>query len=338
MTHKNGLEKPHVIKVVDNPTPEIWDPETAVTAVERGIADWGLYASPFSPPGDRLEEIRTRYAGQTHVNPFRETEFFALNTRQPPFDDIRVRRALNYAIDRNVLVSLYGGPDLAHPTCQVLPPGLPGYQAYCPYTLNPRRNGAYTGPNIAKARSLVSASHTKGVRVRILTPPDFPPARYIVSALKALGYRPSIRVAASDWFNTLSNDPRYQVQIGRGRWVAGYLAPSEFFKLILSCRAFPGLSDANGNVARYCDRDVDRYSGWAMRPQNADPQAASRAWADVDRRITDEAPWVSTVNLNAVDFLSKRTRGYQFHPQWGILLDQLWVTHAASSAPGRTRW
>ena len=29
MTHKNGLEKPHVIKVVDNPTPEIWDPSLA---------------------------------------------------------------------------------------------------------------------------------------------------------------------------------------------------------------------------------------------------------------------------------------------------------------------
>jgi peptide/nickel transport system substrate-binding protein len=50
-------------------------PDTAVTAIERGSADWGLYPGPF--PGDRLTEIRTQHAGQVHVNPFPETGFFA---------------------------------------------------------------------------------------------------------------------------------------------------------------------------------------------------------------------------------------------------------------------
>jgi YVTN family beta-propeller protein len=94
------------------------DPQAAVTAVERGSADWGLYEFPFSPPGDRLTEIRTQYPGQTHVNPLPETEFFTLHTRVPPFNDVRVRRALNYAIDRNALASLYGG--------RSGPPHLPG--------------------------------------------------------------------------------------------------------------------------------------------------------------------------------------------------------------------
>jgi ABC-type transport system substrate-binding protein len=57
------------------------------------------------------------------------------------------------------------------------------------------------------------------------------------------------------------------------------------------------------------------------------PQAANRIWASMDQLIADQAPWLPTVNLKAVDFLSKRTGGYQFHPQWGILLDQLWVVH-----------
>jgi peptide/nickel transport system substrate-binding protein len=90
--------------------------------------------------------VAAPYAGQAHVNPLPETEFFALHTRVAPFDDIRVRRALDYAIDRNILASIYGGPTLGRPTCQVLPPGLPGYQAYCPYTLNLRPDGAYTAP------------------------------------------------------------------------------------------------------------------------------------------------------------------------------------------------
>ncbi|HEY5988486.1 MAG TPA: ABC transporter substrate-binding protein, partial [Streptosporangiaceae bacterium] len=304
------------------------DPDAAVTTVERGAADWGLYEFPFSPPGDRLAEIRTQYAGQTHVSPLPETEFFTLNTRVPPFDDVRVRRALNYAIDRTVLVSLYGGSDLARPTCQVLPPGLPGYQRYCPYTLNPRTDGAYTAPRLALARGLVAASHTQGMQVRVLTDPDFPPARYVVSVLKSLGYRASLWIATGDRLNTLSKNSRYHVQVSRGGWAADYPAPSEFLNLFLSCAAFRPASDANDNVAQFCDRDIDRGIEQALRLQATDPAAASRLWATADRRITDQAPWLPTVNLNAVDFLSTRTGGYQFHPQWGILLDQLWVEHS----------
>ncbi len=303
------------------------NPDAAVTAIERGSADWGLYTFPFSPPGGRLEEIRTQHAGQAHVNPLPETEFFVLHTRVPPFDDIRVRRALNYAIDRNVLVSLYGGSSLARPACQVLPPGLPGYQPYCPYTLNPRPDGAYTAPRLALARRLVSVSHTRGMRVRVLTDPGFAPARYIVSVLRALGYRASLWVASGDRFNALSNNSRYQVQISRGGWAAGYPAPSEFINLFLSCGAFRPASDANGNSAQFCDQVIDRGIRRALRLQAANPQAANRVWAGLDHLIADQAAWLPTVNLNAVDFLSRRTGGYQFHPQWGVLLDQLWVVH-----------
>jgi YVTN family beta-propeller protein len=313
-----------------NPDQIVWrfgaSPDAAVTAIERGAADWGLYTFPFSPPADRLEEIRTQHAGQVHVNPLPETEFFALHTRVPPFNDVRVRRALNYAIDRNVLVSLYGGASLARPTCQVLPPGLPGYQPYCPYTLNPRPDGAYTAPRLALARRLVAASHTEGMRVRVLTDPGFAPARYLVSVLRALGYRASLWTASGDRIDALTNNSRYQVQISRGGWAADYPAPSEFISLFLSCGTYLPGSDANGNSAQFCDRGVDRGIQRALRLQSTDPQAADQAWAAMDHLIVGQAPWLPTVNLNAVDFLSKRTGGYQFHPQWGILLDQLWVT------------
>ncbi|HYB86913.1 MAG TPA: ABC transporter substrate-binding protein [Streptosporangiaceae bacterium] len=313
-----------------NPDQIVWrfgaSPDAAVTAIERGAADWGLYTFPFSPPADRLEEIRTQHAGQVHVNPLPETEFFVLHTRVPPFNDVRVRQALNYAIDRNVLVSLYGGSSLARPACQVLPPGLPGYQPYCPYTLDPRPDGAYTAPRLALARRLVAASHTEGMRVRVLTDPGFAPAGYLVSVLRELGYRASLWTASGDRLNALTNNSRYQVQISRGGWAADYPAPSEFINLFLSCGAFVPGSDANGNAAQFCDRGIDRGIQRALRLQSSDPQAAVRAWADVDRLVTGQAPWLPTVNLNAVDFVSRRTGGYQFHPQWGILLDQLWVT------------
>ena len=76
-----------------------------------------------------------------------------LNTRVPPFNDVRVRRAVNYAVDRNRMDDLRGGPELERPSCQVLPPNLDGYRRYCPYTIRPSADGRYTGPDLAKARS-----------------------------------------------------------------------------------------------------------------------------------------------------------------------------------------
>jgi peptide/nickel transport system substrate-binding protein len=48
-------------------------------------------------------------------------------------------------------------------------------------------------------------------------------------------------------------------------------------------------------------------------------------WSAVDRRVTALAPWVPLVSFQIVDFVSARVGNYQFHPLWGILLDQLWV-------------
>jgi YVTN family beta-propeller protein len=110
-------------------------PAAAVTAVEHAKANFAL----DPPPADRLGEVQTRFAGQLHVNPNDVTILMGLNTRVAPFNDPRVRRALNYAIDRARLASLLGQE--SHPTCQLLPPYIPGYQPYCPFTLNPNPEG-----------------------------------------------------------------------------------------------------------------------------------------------------------------------------------------------------
>jgi hypothetical protein len=55
------------------------------------------------------------------------------------------------------------------------------------------------------------------------------------------------------------------------------------------------------------------------------PPAANRAWERVYRDIVDQAPWLPTVTPTWTDFISRRAGNYQFHPLWGILIDQLWV-------------
>ena len=53
-----------------------------------------------------------------------------------------------------------------------------------------------------------------------------------------------------------------------------------------------------------------------------DPAGANKIWAQVDRRVTDQAPWVAMFNPKLLDFVSKRVKGYVFSPQWYFMLDQ----------------
>jgi ABC-type transport system substrate-binding protein len=56
-----------------------------------------------------------------------------------------------------------------------------------------------------------------------------------------------------------------------------------------------------------------------------DPAAAGALWAEVERAIVDQAPYVWLENRIAVEFVSERVGNYQWSPMWGSLLNQLWV-------------
>ena len=111
-----------------------------------------------------LGQFAAEHPGQVHYEDQQATVFVFLNTRRPPFDDVRVRRALNYAVDRQRVAELYGAA-LARPTCQIvaadhhrLPAVLPLHRS----TPTPTASGA--APTWPRAQSLVDASGTKGER------------------------------------------------------------------------------------------------------------------------------------------------------------------------------
>ena len=174
------------------------DGQRAFDAVGQGSADlvdadFGLDAKLHR----RVDAIATRYAGQLHSTPTAATNYAFLNTRTPPFDNVDVRRALNYAVDRSAFVALYGGARYAQPTCQFLPANFPGHRPYCPYTAGAGGGRPWSAPDLARARRLIARSHTRGMRITVLTGPlsPFKPwAREIKTLLDQLGYRATLRV------------------------------------------------------------------------------------------------------------------------------------------------
>ena len=303
-------------------------PDGAVNAVVQGKADaFSTSQSQTPPSASTLAAIQTRYAGQVHANPQPATVALFLNTRLPPFDRLEVRKALNYAADRAAAVEATGGPDVAQATCQILPPGFPGYEPYCPYTVAPNERGAWTAPDLARARALVARSGTRGMKVTLWSWADLPSVGpYAAKLLRSLGYRVSMKVRGGVAYFPLIGDSRTRAQIGTIEWISDYPAASGFFSPVLTCASFLPQNPDNSNDAQFCDPSIDRRIRRALTAQAINPDAARGLWERVDKETVDQAPWVPLINPRAVDVLSKRVGNYQYSPSGlGVLFDQLWV-------------
>jgi peptide/nickel transport system substrate-binding protein len=294
----------------------------AVTQVENGQADWVFYGD--SIPSDRLNELSTRFADQVHIDPQPATFYFAFNTRIPPFDNVKARQAVNYATDRNALIKLYGGPKLASPTCQVLPPDFPGYKPYCPYTANPG-SGKWTGPDMAKARQLVEESGTKGARVKVnsdTTEVDRAYGEYFVGLLNQLGYKATPQFLSNDIQYAYVQNSKNKVQFAYSSWFADYPAASDFLNILLGCDSFHPNSNSSPNIAAFCHQGIQANMDKAGQTAIEDADAANTLWAQVDKDVADQAPWVAMFNPKQLNFVSQRVKGFQFSPQWYFLLAQ----------------
>ena len=301
-------------------------PGQAVADVENRKAEVLL-----SPPPASVRQLATHYTSQLHSGPMGATIAIALNTRVAPFNKLAARQALNDAINRATVAALNGGPLAVQPTCQILPPTMPGYRPYCPYTILPSSGGAWTAPDLGLARRLVRESRTQGDRVTVLYSNEDDPfpspatARYLVSVLDQIGYRASLRTTSATGYWGLLGDSRHRVQAGFLSWYQDYPAPSDFIDPLFTCRSFLPHNPDNVNEAEFCDPQIDAQAHSALIAQPVDPTAAARAWAAIDRELTDQAPWVPLYNPRDLTLLSTRVGNYQFHPYWNVLIDQLWV-------------
>jgi peptide/nickel transport system substrate-binding protein len=282
------------------------EPRAQIEAVTAGDADLAFGAADAS---GQLEDILVRFPAQVHTTPQARTYFAVFDTEVPPFDNVQVRQAMNLAVDRDRVVQIIGGEGTALATCQQIPPNFPGYEPYCPYTVDPGPDGegSWTAPDLEKAQRLLSRSGATGMPVRFRGVPWLPRglSDYMVELLGDLGFRVSV-------------EPGTKPQMFLGAWAADYAAASNFITTMHSC-------EASFFASGFCDPRIDAMMDHALEVQAEDPAASGALWAEIDRAIVDEAPYLWLVNPIAVNFVSERTGNYQMSLQWGVLLNQLWV-------------
>jgi peptide/nickel transport system substrate-binding protein len=276
-----------------NPDSVVWDvvggDGVALKRVIDGQDDWdGFHAIP---PG-QLSSVQRKYAGQIRRYLSPNTYYFFMNTQVAPFTSLLVRQAVNYAIDRSALVTLYDG--LAIPTENVLPPTYPQYRKhdFYPYDL-------------AKAKRLVAQSGFEGTRVTVWSHRsglDSKASTYLVGVLNSLGFEAKKKtIASSVYWATISNEAT-KAQIGFADWFQDYPHPLDWFDVLLNGEAIT--KTFNSNYAVFDDPSVNaEIDSLRGRLPSA---AVNRAWARLDAAVMRQAPWAPFLNRQFTDFFSRR--------------------------------
>jgi peptide/nickel transport system substrate-binding protein len=298
--------------------------EEETTEIEQGQADW-MYDQPSS---DRLNEISTKYPSQVHVNPVPQLYYMALDTRTPPFNNLKARLAVNYATDRSAIIKLWGGPGVAEPSCQILPPNFPAYQPYCPFTKNP--GTTWTAPDRAKAQQLVDQSGTKGDSVAVITATDSTSKNigvYFVQLLDNLGYKARLKALAASVEYSVQQNSTFKPQISLSYWYPDYPDPADFFNLEVGCAGFHPKSDTSPNLSEFCDPAIQAMTAHALTVEETNRAAANTLWTAIDRATTNQAPQISLFVPKTVTFTSKRVGHVEFADSvdGNFLIDQAWV-------------
>jgi YVTN family beta-propeller protein len=294
------------------------DPAHAFDRLSAGKLDWMTDV----PQPEDLASLQAEHPDQVVPWPSASATWFGFNVLAPPFDDVRVRQALNYAIDRNHMVDLRGGEASYRPTCQLLPPNFQGYEPFCPYTLEPD-SGAWSAPDLDRAHALIEDAGAMGEKVTVwladdpLTPSGVAEiSRYIVQVLNELGLRADLKIVDTQGqlFDAVDAG---DAQVYQGGWIADYPTASNFINTKFLC--------AWGDYSGFCSQSLNAMSEDALRLQETDPAAANSAWTDLDHQLVEEAIVAPVDNPVSTSAVSARVGNVQVHPRWGILLSRLWV-------------
>lgn len=250
------------------------------------------------PPPDLLPKVRSEARGRFGEFPQAASVFFFLNHRTAPFDDPRVRRAANYALDRGAATRIYGG--LLEPACNVLPPSVPGSVPIrpCPY------EAPGGGADLAKARALVRAAGARGARVSVWSPRGAPADRLVTvyaDSLRKVGLdaRPKI-VDFSQYFQLVSSR-RTGAQMGIVVFAQDFPHPADFLRQFSGAVISP---TGNINVGNVSDPEltaaIDRLG--AARSL----AATASQWSAVDRKLVERAHLVPIGFQKGTLFVSDR--------------------------------
>jgi len=275
------------------------EPLVALLRLQKGEVD---IAGDGIPPAKFLEIKNSADGAKMIVDGEQlHTGYVTLNTKVKPFDNVKVRQAMNMAINKDRITRILNGR--ATPANQPLPPLMPGYDK------------SFTGYayDVAKAKALLAeagfADGFSTVLYSTNTDPQPRIAQAIQQDLAAVGVKAEIRALAQANVIAAGGTEGEAPMIWSGgmAWIADFPDPSNFYGPILGCS---GAVAGGWNWSWYCNADLDKRA--IAADSMSDPaKSADRtaAWGKVFTDIMADAPWVPVINERRVVAKSLRMGG-----------------------------
>ncbi len=277
--------------------------QTEVNEIESGKLDW----MGSEPPPDRYAEIAAKYEGsQFRVEPTFSTYFFWMNTTRAPFNDVKVRQAVNYAIDPRALERLYSGRLKGGQ--QILPPGMPGYQKLDLYP-----------HDVKKAKELIAEANPSDREVTVWTDTEAPSedvGAYYQGVLEEIGFKVNLKqLSPENYFTVVTNGSTPDLDTGWANWFLEYPSPNGFFGPLLSEESIA--PTYGSNLARFADPKLSKKIARLGEEQLGPKQEAE--YAQLDKEFMEEAPLAPYGSSTASIFVSSRVNleGVNFSPTFG---------------------
>jgi peptide/nickel transport system substrate-binding protein len=265
------------------------------------------------PPADIKPEVKAEYSDRYKEWTTASTYYFFMNTRLPPFDDPKVREAVNWGIDKPALARIFAGETA--PGCSFLPPGLPGFDEAldvedCPWG-NPNEP-----PDLEKARQLIQEAGVDGMDVTVYGNNDDPTDKVTeayADMLNKMGFNATPKIVDGGVYFQTIGSAKTKAQTGFLNWFQDFPHPKNFFFLVDGKSIQPTNSQNPGNVD-----DPEITKGIAelnLEPEITDEVA--QRWGDLNRKLVERA-WVAPYgHRKLATFFSERMdfeNCLRFHP------------------------
>jgi ABC-type transport system substrate-binding protein len=244
----------------------------------------------------------TALASQIHISARPDIIYVFLNFQVPPLNNVDVRKAINFAINRTQILAEWGGPLAGSPTDEITPPALVDYKKY---TIYPNT------PDLPMAKKLMAESGVKtpvtlGLRV-IDDEPGFVNMGEVIKAdLAPLGINVNVEGSPNSVNSSIISNYKTHTAMGIEPWSADF--PDD--EAIINTGMNPANPDFAANFSHF---NVKSFIPQFEQAAAALGQERIRDYQRLDYDLmSKEAPYAPLLNPRWFDFVSTRLGGYVY--------------------------
>ncbi len=286
------------VPYLDNVTFEFGqDPTVAVLRLKKGEIDIvgdGIPPAQFAEiMADPANKELIAEGNQLH------TGYVTMNVTQAPFDNVKVRQAVNMAINKERIGRLIN--NRAAPASQALPPAMPGYNAE-------NKGYAYDPEGAKKLLAEAGAGEITTELYVMNVDPNPRIAQAIQQDLAAVGIKAEIRsLAQAEVIAAGGSGKAPMIWSGGMAWIADFPDPANFYYGILGCA---GAVEGGWNWSKYCNKALDERATKADAMVKDDQKDARIAeWKAIFDDVLKDAPWAPVFNEKRFTYHSERLGG-----------------------------